>query len=110
MLALMNELRNKVAHALVAPMEHRRVVIVADALVVHHVFEVANERRRVQVASPCRYQRLMHMKGNRKSAPNPREIHSAIRKTVGTRASHRLGYAIFRSTNVGQSVDILRDD
>src|SRR5262245_22585324 len=108
MLAFMNELRNKVAHAFVTPMEHGRVVIVADALVVHHVFEVADERRRAHVAASCWYQRLMHMKGHRKSAPNPREIDRTIRKTIGTRASHCFGYPILRSTDVGQSIDILR--
>src|SRR5271166_6825207 len=35
--ALADQLRNELAHALVAPEKHRGVVVIADVLVLHHV-------------------------------------------------------------------------
>src|SRR5262245_34098006 len=102
--AFVNELRDEVAHSFVTPMKPRRVVIVADALVVHHVFEVADEGSGPQVAAPSRNQWLVHMKCNGKRATDPMEISYTIGKT-GNRARHCFFNAFFGSTDVGLSVD-----
>ena len=63
-LALGDELGDELAHALVAPGEDRGVVVVADALVFHHVLEVADDGRGAQVRPARRDQRLVHVQGD----------------------------------------------
>ena len=43
LVAFIQKLRNEFAHALLTPTEHRRVVIVADTRIIHHVFKVADD-------------------------------------------------------------------
>src|SRR4051812_22904919 len=38
--AVLNELWNELAHALVTPVEHRRIMVIADLLVIHHIFQI----------------------------------------------------------------------
>ncbi len=62
--AFVDEVRNELAHALVAPVEDRRVVVVADTLVLHHVLQIADDRGGVKIGAAGRYQRLVHVQGD----------------------------------------------
>ena len=78
LLALLDQLRNELAHSLVAPVEDGRVVIVADVGVVHHVLEVADDLCRVEVTAPGRDERLLHVEGVGKQALGLSKIDSAL--------------------------------
>jgi hypothetical protein len=77
LLALLDELRDKLAQALVAPVKHRRVVVVPDVLVVHHMFEVADHIGGAQVVTPGGDEGLVHVQGVGAAAPNISEIKPA---------------------------------
>ncbi len=63
-LALPDQLRDELAHALVAPGEDGGIVVIADALVLHHVLEVADEGGAAQVTAAGRDQGLVHVQGD----------------------------------------------
>ncbi len=78
LLALVNQLGEELAHPLVAPVENRGVVIIANPLVIHHVLEITDNRGSGQIPAACRNQRLVHMQGNGAGGANPAEINSAV--------------------------------
>ena len=80
LLALVHQLRDELAHALVAPVEDRGVVVVADARVVHHVLEVADDLGGAQVAAAGRDQRLVHVQGDGERALDAAEVNPALRQ------------------------------
>jgi 2-methylisocitrate lyase-like PEP mutase family enzyme len=57
--AFIQKLWNELAHALVAPVEDRCVVIIADILVVHHVFEIADHGGGTKVRATGRNHRAV---------------------------------------------------
>lgn len=59
--SLFDELGDELTHALIAPDENRRVVIIADVRVLHHVLQVADELRCLNVVAARRDQRLVHV-------------------------------------------------
>ena len=93
--ALVNQLRDELAHALVAPVEHRGVVIVADARVVHHVLEIADDLRGLQVRAAGGNQRLVHVQGDGTGAVDILKINA---RGVGSGAGNC--ERCFRAANV----------
>ena len=84
-----DQLRNELAHPLVAPVKNGRVVIVADVGVVHHVFEVADHLGRLQIVATGRDQRLMHMQRVGEAAVGAAQVDATFRQVEGTRLRHR---------------------
>ena len=60
-----DELRDELAHAFIAPDEHRRVVVVADPLVVHHVLQVADDVGGAKIGAAGWNQWLVHVQRDR---------------------------------------------
>src|SRR5208337_2763448 len=80
LLAFVDKLGNELTHPLVAPHEHRSVVVVANVLMIHHVLEVANDLGATEVATSGGNQRLMHMQCNGRRAPDAAEVDPAVGK------------------------------
>jgi hypothetical protein len=108
---LVDELRHELTHPLIAPHEHRRVVIVANVLVLHHVLKVTDDRRRTQVAPTGWNQRLVHVQGDRRRASDPAEVDPALARKDGLacRASHGLLDSGLRARNVRKALDVFRN-
>ena len=77
LLALVHELRNELAHALVAPVEDRRIVVVANAGVVHHRLEIADHTRGAKIVAAGRDHRLVHVQRIGETAFNRAEVDPA---------------------------------
>ena len=108
LLALAHELGNELAHALVAPDEDRGVVVVADALVLHHVLEVADDGRGVQVMPAGGDQRLVHVQGDGTGGTHSTEGHTPV-VTVqipAATAGHRLSNLALGTGNVRETIDV----
>ena len=71
--ALIDQLRDELAHPLIAPAEHRSVVVIADVRVLEHVPQVADQRSRAQLLSAGGDQRLVHVQRDRERTLDPRE-------------------------------------
>jgi hypothetical protein len=84
------------------------VVIVADALVLHHVLQIADDRRRAQIAAPRWNQRLVHVQGSGKRALDSIEIYGTVGMAVRARLSHCLINKVFRSADVRLAIKIFR--
>jgi hypothetical protein len=69
--ALVDELRDELAHPLVAAEKHRRIVVVADIAVIQHVLEVADDLRGAQIVPSHGNERLVHVQGHCRRAPHP---------------------------------------
>jgi hypothetical protein len=76
--AFFDQLRNELAHPLVAPVKHRRVVVVANGRALHHELEIADDAGGRKVATSGGNERLMHVKGNRRRAPDATEVQPAF--------------------------------
>jgi hypothetical protein len=75
--ALADELWDELAHALVAPDEHRGVVVVADPRIVHHVLQVADDFGAAQIMASGRNQGLVLMQGAGKGGFDRAEVYGA---------------------------------
>jgi len=109
-LALMDELRDKFADPLVAPMKTGGIVIVANPLVIHHVLEVADHPRRLQVMAPGGNQRLVHVQGDRAGCTDSAEFNPAIGqegRPVVTGAQGLVNQR-FGAANIRQAIDVFR--
>ena len=108
--ALVDELRDELPHPLVAPAEHRSIVVVPDVRVLGHVAKVADEACRPQIVSAGRDQRLVHVQRDRERAVDSRERipgarvreHRTLRGVRDRRGDQRLA-----TREVGQPVDVL---
>ena len=108
--AFIDQLRNEISHPLVAPLKNRRIMVIADALIIHHVFEIADDFSSGQIVATCRYQGLVHVQRNREGAIDIAEIDAAFCQ------EHRLGGVgsqgrfdrRLRPANVGSLVNIFR--
>ena len=106
--AFVHQLRDELGHAFVAPMEHRRVVVVADPLVVHHVLEVTDDSRRPQVRAARGNQRLVHVKRDAEGAPHASEVDARFGQIDGAGAIRGFCNRLFRSADVWQPPYIFR--
>ena len=108
MFALVHQLRDELTHPLVAPNEHRRVMVVADARVIHHVPEVADDFGRGQIVTTRRNQRLVHVQRSRKSVVDVAEINAALRQKhrLACRRSDGGRYLFLGPANVRALLDI----
>jgi hypothetical protein len=55
--------------------EHRGVVVIAEVGVLQHPLQVADDRRRAQVGSASRDERLVHVQGDGEGAVDARDVH-----------------------------------
>ncbi len=105
--ALVDEPRYELPHALVAPVEHGRVVVVADVGVLHHVLQVADDPCRAQVVAAGRNQRLVHVQRLGEAARQRAHVHAASRQVEGPALGGRLGDRVLRAADVRQPVHLL---
>src|SRR6516225_2093716 len=54
LLALCYQLWDELTHAFVTPMENLRVMVIADLRVIHHVLQIADDRRSLQIGAARR--------------------------------------------------------
>jgi hypothetical protein len=97
------------AHALVAPVEHRGVVVVAKLGVLQHPLQVAHDSGGAQVRSPGGDQRLVHVQGDRERAVDTGDVHRRLtqeHRLVLTGPDRRLD-PLFRAAQVRQAIDAL---
>src|SRR5208337_1035529 len=108
LLALADQLRNELAHALVAPQEHRRVVVVADALVLEHVLQVADHLGGAKIASTGGNQRLVHVQCVGEGALDAAKVDAAVcqEDRPACRGGDGALNFLFRAADVGQAVDV----
>jgi hypothetical protein len=107
--ALGQQLGDELAHPLVAPLEHRRVVVVAEVGMLQHPLQVADRGRRAQVRSPRRDQRLVHVQRDRERAVDAGDVHRPRTdeyRLAPTSSDRRLD-RLFPTAQVRQTVDIL---
>ena len=109
LLALVDQLRDKFANPLVAPVKGRRVVVIADVLVIPHIFQIADDRRRGQIAATGGNQRLVHVQGNGAGGANMAEINPAFWQIrgLGATGAHRLFHERLRTADIRQTINIL---
>ena len=108
--ALIDQLRDELAHPLIAPTEHRSVVVIADVRVLEHVPQVADQRSRAKLLSAGRDQRLVHVQRDPERTLDPHERipsigerdHRAILSVRDRRGDQRV-----LAGQVGQPVDAL---
>ena len=101
--------RDELAHPLVAPVEHRGVVVVAQVGVLQHPLQVADDGRRAQVRSAGRDQRLVHVQGDREGAVDAGDAQRRrIREQwpVSAGGDRRLD-GLLRTAQVREAVDVL---
>ena len=102
--AFVNQLRDELARALVAPMKDRSVVIIPDAWVVHHVLQVANNFGGGQIAAFGWNERLVHVERVGERAADAFEINPGLGQENALAAAgsnHRIDL-LFRATKVRQ--------
>ena len=104
--ALAEQLPDELAHPLVAPHEHRGIVVVADVLMVHHPRQVADDRRRAQVAAG-RDERLVHVQRDRECAGGALYICVMRKHRVFPARRDRLADERLLPAQVRQAVDVL---
>jgi hypothetical protein len=74
LLALGEQLGDELPHPLVAPVEHRRVVVVAQVRMLQHPLQVADDGGGAQVGSPGGDEGLVHVQGDRECAVDAGDI------------------------------------
>ena len=89
-------------------MEDRSVVVIADLRVIHHVFQITDDRCRMQIRTAGWNQRLMHMQRDAEGAADPAEINPGFRNIVGASARHRFCNAVFRTANIRETLNNIR--
>jgi hypothetical protein len=108
--ALGEQLGDELVHPLVARVEHRGVVVVAEAGVLQHPLQVADHRRRAQLRSGGRDERLVHVQGDRERAVDARDVHrrlTADHRPASAGGDRRLDQ-LLRTAQVRQAVHVLR--
>ena len=85
-------------------------MIVADAGIVHHVLEIADDLRRGEVLAASRYQRLMHVQRDGKRAAEAAKINPAFRQIAWLSAVglDRGVELLFRAANIREVVNVFR--
>ena len=108
--AFIHELRDELAHALVAPVEDRGVVVIADARVIHHVLEIADDLRRAKVGAARRDQRLVHVQGAGKRALHAAPIDAALRQEdlAPAAAAHGGSDLVLSAADIRQIPNVFR--
>lgn len=108
--ALVDQLRDELTHALVAPAEHRGVVVVTDLTVVVHPLQVAHDCRRTEVGSSGGDQGLMHVQRDGEGGVDLVDVEPTLagrsrRRLTNPSGADRLLDQRFGPTDVRQSVD-----
>lgn len=108
LLAPIDELRDELAHTLVAPYKHRRVVVVADPLIVHHVLQVADDLGGAQIEAARRDQRLVHVQRDHACRLDAAERDLVLRPEYFRRCggADRLLEIRFAPGDHGQPIDV----
>src|SRR6185437_117951 len=106
--AFMDELRNELPHAFVAPDEYGRVMVIADALVIHHILEIADDLGAANLVTTGGNQWLMHMQRHSGGALDALEVEPTLRKVPRPHGSVHQSTLnqLFPPGDVGQTIDI----
>jgi hypothetical protein len=99
---------DELPHPLVAPVEHRGVMVVAQVGMLQHPLQVAHDRGSAQVGAVGRDQRLVHVQSDRERAVDAGDVHRGSTKEhrpcpPGDRRLDRL----LRTAQVRQVVNVL---
>jgi hypothetical protein len=107
--ALGEQLGDELAHALVAPVEHRGVVVVAQVGVLQHPLQVADDGGGARVRSAGRDERLVHVQGDRERAVDGGDVHRGATEEHRPRppGDDRLLDPLLRTAQVRQAVEVL---
>ena len=82
-------------------------MVVADALVFHHVLQIADDVGGVEIMATCRYQRLMHVQGDGRRTFDVIKPDRAGIPENRVRAGGQYGFhGGFRAANIGKSVNV----
>ena len=73
-----DQLGDELAHPLVALVKDGGVVVVPDVRMVHHVLEIADDRRRSQIVGPGGNQRLVHVQRDGERALDAIKVNPAL--------------------------------
>ena len=109
LLALAEQLGDELAHPLVAPVEHRGVVVVADVGVLQHPLQVADDGGGAQAWSPGGDERLVHVQGDREGAVDTGDTRRRLileQWLVAAGGDRRLD-CLLRTAQVRQAIDAL---
>src|SRR5881396_829932 len=101
LLAFLREGRDELTDTPVAPVKDRRVMVVADMLIIHHLLEVADDGGRAEVVSSRGNQRLMHVQRDRKRALHASKIDAALREIYPPSSVDRGRNLVFGAADVG---------
>ena len=107
--ALAEQLGDQLPHPLVAPVEHRGVMAVADVGMLQHPLQVADDGGGAQVGSAGRDQRLVHMQGDGKRAVDTGNVHRRLireQRPVSARGDRRRD-CLLRTAQVREAIDVL---
>ena len=101
---------DELAHPPVAVDEHRGIVVVADARVVQHRLQVADDRRGAQIRAARRDERLVHVQGDGEGTVHVTEPGGPRRQEDGIipAGPDRILDALLRATDVGKAIDVFR--
>ena len=100
-----DELRDELAHALVAPVKDLGVVPVAVALARAHVLQVADEARAVRAGLTRGDERLVHVQGAGERGPDATEVDARVERR--RRLPHHRAHRLLVAREVGDAVDDL---
>ena len=110
LLAFVHQLRDEFPHAFVAPAEDRGVVVIANARVIHHVLEVADDFSRGEIVAPGGDKRLMHVQRHGKGAADAAEVNPTLRQEDRLAAAGaKGGFDLrFSAADIGQTAHVFR--
>ena len=108
--ALVQQPGDELAHPPVAVDEHRGIVVVADARVVQHRLQVADDPRGAQIGSARRDQRLVHVQGDGEGTVRVTEPGGPWWQEDGIVSAGPDGLldALLLAADVGQAIDVFR--
>jgi hypothetical protein len=107
--AVAEQLGDELTHPLIAPVEHRRVVVVAELGVLQHPLQVADDGGVAQVGSAGGDERLVHVQSDRERAVDAGDIHRRLipeQWPVSASGDRRLD-CLLRTAQVRQAADAL---
>ena len=104
--AFTQELGDELAHAPIAPREHRGVVAVTDVRMLHHPRQVADDPRGAQVVARGRDERLMHVQRHRERAGGALDVHTTRKHRALPARLDGLADQRLLPTQAGQTIDV----
>ena len=106
--AFVNQLRHELTNAFVAPVKHAGVVIIADARIVHHVFEITDDISGREIVSASGNERLVHVERDGARAVDAAKINTTRGLTPLPITQGFLDQC-FVTAKVREMLDVFRD-